>query len=82
MYTAIKGTLINGQVIFEEPPPTTQNMSVVVILMEEKPKPAPSRQPGSLLKLGASQGKTYKIPDNFNAPLEDFKESSENFPIL
>ena len=53
MYTAIKGTLINGQVIFEEPPPTTQNMSVVVILMEEKPKPAPSRQPGSLLKLGA-----------------------------
>ena len=81
MYTAIKGALINGQVIFEEPPPTTQNMSVIVILMEEKPKPAPSRQPGSLFKLGASQGKTYKIPDNFNDPLEDFKESSENYPI-
>ena len=39
MYTAIKGTLINGQVIFEEPPPTTQIMSVVVVLMEEKPPP-------------------------------------------
>ena len=77
MYTAIKGTLINGQVIFEEPPPSTQNMSVVVILMEEKPKPAPSRQPGSLLKFGASQGKTYKIPDDFNKPLEDLKEYME-----
>ena len=77
MYTAIKGTLTNGQVIFEEPPPTTQNMSVVVILMEEKPKPAPSRQPGSLLKLGASQGKTYKISDDFNKPLEDLKEYME-----
>jgi hypothetical protein len=74
MYTAIKGTLINGQVIFEEPPPITQNMSVVVILMEEKPKPAPARQPGSLLKLGASQGKTYKLPDDFNDPLEDLQE--------
>ena len=77
MYTAIKGTLINGQVIFEEPPPTTINMSVVVILMEEKPKPAPSRQPGSLLKLGASQGKSYKLPDDFNDPLEDLKEYME-----
>jgi len=76
MYTAIKGTLINGQVIFEEPPPTTQIMSVVVILMEEKPPP-PSRQPGSLLKLGASQGKTYKLPDDFNDPLEDLKEYME-----
>jgi len=74
MYTAIKGTLINGQVIFEEPPPTTQNMSVVVILMEEKPKSAPSRQPGSLLRLGSSQGKTYKLPDDFNEPLEDLQE--------
>ena len=77
MYTAIKGTLINGQVIFEEPPPSTQNMSVVVILMEEKPKPNPSRQPGSLLKLGASQGKSYKLPDDFNDPLEDLKEYME-----
>ncbi len=77
MYTAIKGTLINGQVIFEEPLPTTQNMSVVVILMEEKPKPSPSRQPGSLLKLGASQGKTYKLPDDFNDPLEDLQEYME-----
>jgi hypothetical protein len=58
MYTAIKGIFENGQVIFEEPPPTTHRMSVVVMFMEEKPKPAPSRQPGSLLKLGASQGKT------------------------
>ncbi len=77
MYTAIKGTLINGQVIFEEPPPTTQIMSVVVILMEEQPKPTPSREPGSLSKLGASQGKTYKLPDNFNDPLEDLKEYME-----
>jgi hypothetical protein len=77
MYTAIKGTLINGQVIFEEPPPTTQNMSVVVILMEEKLKPAPSRQPGSLLKLGASQGKIYKLPDDFNDPLNDLQEYME-----
>jgi len=77
MYTAIKGIFENGQVIFEEPPPTTQRMSVVVMFMEEKPKSAPPRQPGSLLKLGASQGKTYKLPDDFNEPLEDLKEYME-----
>ena len=74
MYTAIKGTLINGQIILEEPPPTTQSMSVVVILMEEKPSSAQLRQPGSLLKLGQLQGKTYKLPDNFNDPVEELQE--------
>jgi len=77
MYTAIKGTLINGQIILEEPPPTTQAMSVMVILMEEKSQSAQLRQPGSLLKLGQLQGKIYKLPDNFNDPLVDLQEYME-----
>ena len=73
MYIAIKGTLINGQIILEEPPPT-QALSVVIILIEEEPKFAQPRQPGSLLKVGRLQGKTYKLPNDFNDPLEDLQE--------
>jgi len=32
------------------------------------------RQPGSLLRLGQSQNKIYRIPDDFNEPLADLQE--------
>jgi hypothetical protein len=77
MYTAIKGIYENGEVFLEEAPPTKQRVSVIVTFMEEKPKSTPLRQPGSLLKLGVSQGKTYTLPDNFNDPLEELKDYME-----
>ena len=41
---------------------------------ENQVKKNPDRQPGSLLRLGQSQNKTYSIPDDFNEPLDDLKE--------
>lgn len=41
---------------------------------ENQGKKSTHRQPGSLLRLGMSQNKTYSIPDDFNEPLDDMKE--------
>jgi Protein of unknown function (DUF2281) len=32
------------------------------------------RQPGSLLQFGLSQNKNFRIPDDFNDPLDDLKD--------
>jgi len=78
MYTAIEGIYENGQVILKEKPPITETSKVVIIFIEEKLKnPIPTRQAGSLSKLGALEGKTYAIPDDFNEPLDDLKEYME-----
>ncbi|MCQ8118283.1 DUF2281 domain-containing protein [Methylomonas rosea] len=74
MYTAIKGTYENGQVIFEETPPTNKNMKVLIIFLEEAEAPLTQRQPGNLNRLGSLQGNGYSIPDDFNDPLDDLKE--------
>lgn len=41
---------------------------------ENQVKKIPDRQPGSLMRLGKSQNKTFSIPDDFNEPLNDLKE--------
>lgn len=77
MYTAINGIFDNGQIIFEEPPPINKRIKVLVTFLEEAETVLPDRQPGSLLRLGALQGKHYNIPDDFNEPLDDLKEYME-----
>jgi len=77
MYTAIKGIYDNGQVILEETPPTAGKMKVLITFLEEEGVVQSERQLGSLLRLGALQGKTYNIPDDFNEPLDDLKEYME-----
>ncbi|SJM89488.1 conserved hypothetical protein [Crenothrix polyspora] len=85
MYTAIKAIYENGQIIFQEQPPTTKKTNVIVMFIKDEPEnvenqhkgTSPERQPGSLLRLGAAQNKTYNIPDDFNDPLDDLKEYME-----
>jgi len=77
MYTAIKGIYDNGQIILQEIPPTTRTMKVLVTFLEDEEAGLTERQPGSLLRLGALQGKNYNIPDDFNNPLDDLKEYME-----
>jgi hypothetical protein len=74
MYTAIKGAYENGQVIFEEAPPTTKKMKVLITFLEEIENQLTQRQPGALNRLGALQGKSYGIPDDFNDPLYGLME--------
>lgn len=44
------------------------------IAHENQVKQSQKRQLGSLSKLGQSQNKTYRIPDDFNEPLDDLKK--------
>jgi hypothetical protein len=44
------------------------------LVHENKVKKASDRQPGSLLRYAQSQNKTFRIPDDFNSPLDDLKE--------
>ncbi len=77
MYTTIKGFYEKGELILEEAPPTQHRVAVIVTFMEEQPKLTSERRPGSVLRLGQSQGKSYKLPENFNESLEDLREYME-----
>jgi len=72
MYTAIKGTYENGQVILEEAPPTLQKTKVVVMFLADEEKTGKTLRKG--VKLGSLAGKGYAIPDGFNDPLDDLNE--------
>jgi hypothetical protein len=72
MYTAIKGMYENGQVILQEPPPTRQRTKVVVMfLAEDDDTPAKERKG---VRLGSLAGRGYRIPDDFDDPLDDLSE--------
>jgi hypothetical protein len=72
MYAAIKGTYENGQVILEEPPPTRQRTRVVVMFLADEEKTDGVVRKG--VKLGSLAGQGYRIPENFNDPLDDLSE--------
>ena len=79
MYTVVKGTFENGQIILEEPAPTAEKTNVVVMFLAEEIIEGESnkngvRQMASLKKLGELQGRTFNIPDDFNDPLDDLKD--------
>lgn len=75
MYTAIKGIYENGNLTLLEPAPNKEKSEVLVtFLTQVKSKEKKVRIPGSLKKLGILEGKIYKIPEDFNNPLDDLKE--------
>ena len=75
MYTAIKGIYENGVLTLLEPAPNEEKTEVLITFMSvEKVKSMKKRVPGGLLRLSHLQGKTMSIPDNFNEPLDDFKD--------
>jgi predicted DNA-binding antitoxin AbrB/MazE fold protein len=75
MYAAIKGIYENGVLTLLEPAPVLEKTEVLITFLEnQSPKNLRVRQPGSLKKLGETEGKVYGIPDDFNDPLEDLKD--------
>jgi hypothetical protein len=74
MYAAIKGTCENGQVTLEEPPPTLGRAKVVVMFLvdEEANQSIATQRKG--VRLGGLSGQGYRIPEDFNAPLDDLSE--------
>lgn len=72
MYAAIKAVYENGQIILQETPPTTKKTNVIVMFIKEELATIKTTSKG--VKIGSLAGKGYRIPDNFNEPLEDLNE--------
>ena len=72
MYTAINGIYENGQFVLTETPTTSKKTEVVIMFMEEVEALPKNKKKG--VKLGSLAGKGYRIPDNFNEPLDDLKD--------
>ncbi len=71
MYSAIRGIYENGTLTLLEPAPTPEKSDVLVTFLQEgthKITPAKKRVLGGLRHLGG------RIPDDFNAPLDDLKD--------
>lgn len=73
MYTAVKGTYENGVLTLEETPPTVEKTDVVVLFMNDEKAIAPGNVAKGV-RIGSLANKGYRIPDNFNAPLDDLKD--------
>jgi hypothetical protein len=74
MYAAIKGTYENGQVTLEEPPPTLDRAKVVVMFLVDEEADQSNATQRKGVRLGGLSGQGYRIPDDFNAPLDDLSE--------
>lgn len=75
MYTAVKGIYENGVLKFTETPPSVEKSEVVILFMDEQKKSEFSeKKPKSGLVLGSLVNKGFKIPDNFNDPIDDFND--------
>jgi hypothetical protein len=72
MYSAIKAIYENGQIILQETPPTTEKTNVIVMFIKEESTVIKKTSKG--VKIGSLAGKGYRIPGNFNEPLEDLNE--------
>jgi hypothetical protein len=70
MYTAVKGTYENGVLTFEETPPAVGKSDVVVLFMSEEKLPLGQKGTKGV-KMGSLSNRGYRIPDDFNAPLDD-----------
>lgn len=69
MYTAINGIYENGSLVLSEKAPTSEKTKVVVLFLESVEKETKKG-----VKLGGLKGKGFSIPEDFNDPLEDFKD--------
>lgn len=63
---AIKGVFENGQIILKEKLNTNKKINVIVTFLEEETVQPKQRKAGGIGKVWMS--------DDFNEPLEDFKE--------
>ena len=63
---AIRGTFENGKIILKEKPKTLNKTNVIVTFLEEETEQPKRRKAGGIGKVWMS--------DDFNEPLEDFKD--------
>jgi len=75
MYTAVKGIYENGVLKFTETPPSIEKSEVVILFMDEQNENEFSgKKAYSGVVLGSLANKGFKIPDNFNDPIDDLND--------
>ena len=75
MYTAVKGIYENGVLKFTETPPSVEKSEVVILFMDEqKEGEFLDKKPKTGLVLGSLAEKGFKLPDDFNDPIDDLKD--------
>ena len=75
MYTAVKGIYENGVLKFTETPPSIEKSEVVILFMDEQNENEFSEKKAkSGVVLGSLANKGFKIPDNFNDPIDDLND--------
>jgi len=75
MYTAVKGIYENGVLKFTETPPSVEKSEVVILFMDEqKEDEFLDKKPKTGLVLGSLAEKGFKLPDDFNDPIDDLKD--------
>jgi hypothetical protein len=78
MYTAIKGTYENGQIILEETPPNDKKASEVVMFLTEEQIAAKPAHRGA--KIGSLAGKRFSIPDVLTSRLMTLRITCGELP--
>ncbi|GAB3765024.1 hypothetical protein [Spirosoma pomorum] len=78
MVKAIEGIYENGHLVLNETFPTSKKTKVILLVLEEEDSVDTKRKSGELnhpggVRLGGLAGK-YRIPDDFNAPLDDLRD--------
>lgn len=66
MLSTIKGIYTNGTIILNEIPPFTESKEVIVTFLDKEEMPKQR-------VFGSMKGQ-FKLPDDFNEPLEDLKD--------
>lgn len=83
MYAAITGTCENGEVTLEEPPPTLGRAKVVVMFLVDAPQDQSNAEPRKGVRLGSLAEQGYRIPDDFNVPLDlSARLTADGFNLL
>jgi len=70
MYTAVKGTYENGVLTFDETPPAVRKSEVVILFIDSEKSQSPEKMSRGV-RIGSLAQRGYRIPDDFNAPLDD-----------
>jgi hypothetical protein len=73
MLRVVKGTYINGHVIFDESPGNMENKKVIVTFLDDAITSKKNNGENHPVIFGSLKGK-ISVPDNFDEPLDYLKD--------
>ena len=76
MLQVVKGTYIDGRIVFDENPGIKDTKKVIVTFLDEKVYEKTAATHKNKIVFGSLKGK-ISVPDDFDEPLDDLKEYME-----